>query len=313
MEDQTRPAGEKHSVPIIDRMMEILEQFEHRSEGASITDLTAEIGQPRTTVYRILKTLQRHEVVRREGNGSYKLGARLLRLAASVAPGAGEIDLPKVAQPVLDRLALELGEGVKLSIVDARGLLVLAVAQSRREHALTVVQGQRIPIHAGAAGKMLLAHMADDAREHWLAQPMPALTPSTITDPKKLSRELARIRRLGWSRDQSEQSESINAVAAPVFDRRGMVVAAISVPYLAGNARVSERRTCRQRNRWTSAGAVARSARQTWRFVVRRARCILQRRGRYESAGAGGRSCHSGRVGVEHHRPPTAIPSGVSW
>jgi len=234
MDEQTNKAGDKHSVPIIDRMMDILDELERNADGASISELTQQIGQPRTTVYRIMKTLQRHDVVRREDNGSYKLGARLLRLAAKAAAGASDIDLPRVLQPVLDRLAEETGESVKLSVVDTEGLLVIAVAQSRREHALTVVRGQRIPIHVSAAGKLLLAHMPEEERAAFLAAPLPALTPNTITDPQRLSRQLATIRRKGWSKDQSEQSISINAVAAPVFDRSGRIRAAISVPYLAG-------------------------------------------------------------------------------
>lgn len=234
MEQQTKPASEKHSVPIIDRMMEILGELERNADGVTISDLTQQIGQPRTTVYRIMKTLQRHDVVRREDDGSYKLGARLLRLAAHAAAGASEIDLPRVLQPVLDRLADELGESVKLSVVDSDGLLVIAVAQSRREYALTVVAGQRIPFHVSAAGKLLLAHMGEADREAVLAAPLPALTANTVTDPKRLARQLATIRRNGWSRDQSEQSPSIHAIAAPVVDRAGNVLAAISVPYLAG-------------------------------------------------------------------------------
>ena len=234
MEDQSKQVSDKHSVPIIDRMMDILDQLERNADGVSISDLTAQIGQPRTTVYRIMKTLQRHEVVRREGNGSYKLGSRLLRLAAKAAVGSSEIDLPKLLQPVLDRLADETGESVKLSVIDSNSLLVIAVAQSRREHALTVVQGQRIPVHVSAAGKLLLANMPEAERKAWLKAPLPALTPNTITDPKRLARQLTTIRRLGWSKDQSEQSTSINAVAAPVIDRDGKTIAAISVPYLFG-------------------------------------------------------------------------------
>lgn len=234
MEQQTNKVSDKHSVPIIDRMMDILDTLERNADGVSISELTAQIGQPRTTVYRIMKTLQRHEVVRREGDGSYKLGARLLRLAAKAAAGTTDIDLPRIVQPVIDRLAEETGESVKLSVVDPEGLLVIAVAQSRREHALTVVQGQRIPIHVSAAGKLLLAHMPEEERNLYLEAPLPALTPNTITDSKRLARQLATIRRVGWSKDQSEQSTSINAVAAPVCDRSGAVRAAISVPYLFG-------------------------------------------------------------------------------
>ena len=224
----------RHRIPVIDRMMEVLSILEKRTGGASIRDIVDRLGLPRTTVYRIMKTLQRHEVVRRQDNGSYKLGARLLRLAAKAAAGPSDIDLPRIAQPVLDRLADQLGESVKLSVADREGVLVIAVAQSRREHALTVVQGQRIPLHVSAAGKLLLAHMPEAERRAFLDGALPAFTSNTITDAKRLARQLATIRKNGWSRDRSEQSPSINAIAAPVLDKEGNVIAAISVPYLSG-------------------------------------------------------------------------------
>lgn len=231
---QTQDASERHSVPVIDRMMEILGQLERRAEGASITDLTQQVGQPRTTVYRILKTLERHDMVRRDGARTYRLGARLLQLAAHVAARAADVDLPRLAQPILDRLAEETGEGVKLSIVEGQSVLVIAVAQSRREYALTVARGQRIPLHVGAAGKLMLANLPPREREALLARPLPALTPRTVTDPAQLRLELDRIREAGWARDHGEQVVSVNAVAAPVADAAGRVVAAISVPFVAG-------------------------------------------------------------------------------
>jgi DNA-binding IclR family transcriptional regulator len=110
----------------------------------------------------------------------------------------------------------------------------LAAAQGGREYALSVAPGQHLPIHAGAAGKLLLAHLPTDEQAAWMAQPLVALTPKSITDPKRLRSELARIRRQGWSQDKGESAPVIQAFAAPVTDRTGRVVAAISVPFLAG-------------------------------------------------------------------------------
>jgi len=227
-------AGPKHTIPVIDRMMDVLGQLERRSAGATIRDLTTQLALPRTTVYRILNTLQGHDVVRRDTDGAYHLGRRLLTLASHVAAGFGEIDLAAIAQPVLDRLADELGEGCKLSVVDHEGVLVLAAAQGGREYALSVAPGQHLPIHAGAASKLLLAHLPADEQALWLAKPLVAYTSKTITDPKRLRSELTRIKRLGWAQDKGENAPSIQAFAAPVFDGEGKVVAAISVPFLAG-------------------------------------------------------------------------------
>ena len=231
--DVNDEAAQKHRVPVIDRMMDVLVHLERRP-GAKITDIVTGLIVPRSTIYRILNTLQLHDMVRRDAEGSYFLGRRLLSLAAHVGPGGQELDLITLAQPHLDRLSNELGEAVKLSVMDDAGILVLAAVQGRREYALSVAPGQRMPIHAGAASKLLLAYLPDEQVMTWLARPLAAFSSKTITDPKRLEAELARIRRQGWAEDKGENGPSIQAFAAPVSDRNGNVVAAISVPFLAG-------------------------------------------------------------------------------
>lgn len=227
-------ATTKHTIPVIDRMMDLLAALEQRGSGMTISELTAVLQQPRTTVYRILNTLQLHDVVRRDDAGAYHLGARLLTLASHVASRASDIDLVAIAQPFIDQLASELGEGVKLSVIDNEGILVLAAAQGRREYALTVAPGQRMPVHAGAASKLLLAYLEPEELARWLNRPLTAFTSKTVTDPKRLRAELARIRRLGWAQDKGENAPSIQAFAAPVFTKSGKMVAALSVPFLTG-------------------------------------------------------------------------------
>ncbi|MEQ1954507.1 IclR family transcriptional regulator [Mesorhizobium sp. CN2-181] len=234
MNDIAEDAASKHTIPVIDRMMDVLGELAHHEAGQTIRELTQTLRLPRTTVYRILNSLQQHSMVRRDDDGAYHLGRRLLSLAAHVASRASEVDLAAIAQPFLDKLAAELGEGIKLSVIDQEGILVLATAQGRREYALTVAPGQRMPIHAGAASKLLLAHLPPAELELWLAKPLIAYTVKTVTDPKRLRTELAKIRRLGWAQDKGENAPSIHAFAAPVIAAGGKVVGALSVPFLAG-------------------------------------------------------------------------------
>lgn len=231
--DDFGDAALKHRVPVIDRMMDVLSHLERRDSGLSIRDLVTQLELPRTTIYRILNTLQIHDMVHRDADGTYKLGRRLLSLASHVATGNSQIDLVAVAQPFLNKLA-EIGEGVKLSVLDKNGVLVVAVAQGRRQYALTVTPGQRADAHAGAASKLLLSSLPDSELTERLHGPLAAHTPKTITDPKRLRTELGRIRKQGWSQDKGESAPSINAYAAPVYDTRGELVGALSVPFLAG-------------------------------------------------------------------------------
>ena len=144
------------------------------------------------------------------------------------------------ASRILDRLAAELGEGIKLSVLDADGVLVLAVAQGRRDYALTVAPGQRTPIHAGAASKLLLAALPAGGEQDRLAgarrsSPIPrARSPSG----KRLRRELARIRRQGWAQDRGE-----NAPEHPRLRRAGAARAT------AASSRRSACRSSRARSR----------------------------------------------------------------
>ncbi len=227
----------RHRIPVIDRMMDVLALLEKRSGGASIRELVDHLGLPRTTVYRILNTLHYHDVVRRTPEGAYRLGPRLLALAARTLPDAEDYDLAALARPHLEALAEATGEGCKVSVLDGSTVLVVAAVQGTREYALTVVPGQHQPLHAGAASKMLIAHLGKEELDALLGgEELTRYTARTITDRKRLSAELARIRRDGWSEDRGEFSLSILAYAAPIRDRRGKVVAALSVPFLQGSA-----------------------------------------------------------------------------
>ena len=224
----------KHRIPVIDRMMDVLAQLERREGGVTIRDLVTALKLPRTSIYRILNTLQLHDMVHRDDAGAYSLGSRLLTLASHVSTGGSQIDLAAIAQPFMYRISSEVGEGSKLSVIDMDGTLVIAAAPGRREYALSVTPGQRLAAHAGAAGKVLLAYMPDAERKEWLSRPMAAFTAKTLTDPKRLASELTRIRRLGWAHDKGEGLASVLAYAAPVFDTRNQMVAALSIPFLAG-------------------------------------------------------------------------------
>ena len=224
----------RHTIPVLDRTMEVLGQIERSGDGLTIRELTEALGLPRTTIYRILNTLQHHQVVRRDERGAYHLGRRLLSLAAHVAARASDIDLAAIGQPLLDRLAAELGEGVKLSVIDPEGILVLAAAQGRREYALTVAPGQRMPVHAGAASKLLLAHLPAQGARYWLASRWPP-----TRRRRSPSRDACAVSSPGSGgragrRTAARALPSIQAFAAPVFTRDGRMVAAISVPFLAG-------------------------------------------------------------------------------
>lgn len=222
---------EGNQVPVIDRMLDMLEMIERRPGGTSIRELSDFLSMARSTVYRILNTLEARDIVKRSFSGSYVLGPRLLSLAANVVTGH-DSDLVELANTHLERLSQATGEASKLSVLDGDGVLVIAVAHSSGEYGLTVKPGRRLPLHAGAASRVLLAHMdgADIARI--LNAPLPRYTSTTLCDPDAIGKSLAQIRRTGAAFDNGEYSAGVMAVAAPVHDRHNKVVAAVSIPFL---------------------------------------------------------------------------------
>lgn len=227
-------AMDKHRIPAIDRMMDILGLLERRADEARIRDLVAMLGLPRTTVYRILNSLQSHDMVRRSPAGGYTLGPRFLSLASRVLASSQDYDLAQLSLPHLEQLSADTGEASKVSVRDRDGVLVVAAVKGKQPYALTTSPGQRLPLHAGAAGKVLLAYLPPAELKPLIDGPLSRFTDRTLTETDKLTQELARIRSRGWALDKGEYALSVHAVAAPIPDRTGQVIAALSIPFVAG-------------------------------------------------------------------------------
>jgi DNA-binding IclR family transcriptional regulator len=235
-----------HRVPVIDRMMDVLQHLERDRGRPTVRDLAIGSGVPRSTVYRILNTLEAHGIVVRAGaDGGYQLGSRLLALAARVPHGSEWQRLAELAQPWLQRLAATTGETAKLTVLDTDAALCVAVAQGSGSYPVAAVRGARFPLHAGAASKVLLAAMDDAEQEAVLRGPLESFTPHTLTDPAVLRTQLARVRRQGWAEDTGEHSASIRAVAAPVLDAERRTVAALSIAHFT-DRQPAERQSYRE-------------------------------------------------------------------
>ncbi|RYG98997.1 MAG: IclR family transcriptional regulator [Alphaproteobacteria bacterium] len=232
--ETTEDERDRNGVPVLERMMEILSALELQSSGETIRSLSNQLSMPRSTVYRILNTLSSHNVVRRQADGTYALGTRLLSLASKVRADPA-LDLVSVAQAAMKRLAEASGEANKLSVRDNQAVVVVASVAGQGQYALNPAIGQSFPLHAGAASKMLLAHMQPDEITKFLLAPLQKYTPRTLTDPGELLSELQRIRDQGWACDRGEHGASVWAVAAPIATPSGQVIAALSIPYLAAD------------------------------------------------------------------------------
>lgn len=210
------------SVQSVERAFAILDRLSRGSAGVS--EIADSVGLAKSTVSRLLSTLQDLGAVDQSGAGSeYRVGSRIVDISAGAVPGR---NLMAVARPHLVELVSLLGEAAGLSVLD--GDQVYYVDQIDGDHPVSVKDwtGTRIPAHAVSSGLAMLAY-ADAERARVLAGPLEAFTPTTMTDPELLRRRLADVAACGSAWVWEEFSEGINSVAAPVFDADRMPIGAV--------------------------------------------------------------------------------------
>ena len=217
--------GQSH-VQSVDRAIAILYLLAKRGD-TGVTEVAAELGVHKSTAFRLIGALEVGNLIEQDGErGKYHLGRGILRLAAATA---GRLELPVESRPVCRHLAAELGEAVNVAILD--GGEATNILQEYGPAAITGRNwiGQRTPLHATASGKVLLAWMDPVAQKEFLASRLPRFTPHSVTTAVALEADLTSVREQGWASTAEEFEIGLNAVAAPVFDATGEVVAAVGV------------------------------------------------------------------------------------
>lgn len=212
-------------VESVARAMRIIEALAQSPAGLSET--ARRVGLPKSTVARLLSTLEGAEAVERDEDGRlYRLGPMVQRLS-SAAGGPGQ--LTAFARPYLEELTSITGEAAGISIPD--GYKVHYVDQTEAEHPVQVRDwtGELIPMHVVPSGLVIMAHWPEQLVERYLGRDLVRLTPNTITDREAIRARLARIRDEGYAWVFEEFVEGINSVAAPILERSGRITAALHV------------------------------------------------------------------------------------
>jgi DNA-binding IclR family transcriptional regulator len=214
-------------VQSVDRAVSVLEILAHRGE-AGVSEIAADIGVHKSTAFRLLAALEERELVEQaQERGKYRLGFGILRLASAVP---GRLDVTRQARPVCEQLAAQLGETVNIAV--RRSHFVVNLDQARGPSAVGTHNwvGELTPLHATSSGKILLAFMIPEERHEVLASSeLARLTPHTITSQRELVAHVEAAARDGYASSIEELEEGLNAVAAPVRDHTGGVIAALSV------------------------------------------------------------------------------------
>jgi DNA-binding IclR family transcriptional regulator len=212
-------------VQSVDRAVAILEILAREGE-AGVTEVARELGVHKSTASRLLAALDRRELVTQDAaRGRFRLGVGLVRLAGAAARG---LDLVQESRPVCRALAQEVGETVNVAILSGRDALYLDQAAGPAALSPHNWAGQRIPLHATSDGKVLLACLPAAQIAELLAPPLRRFTDHTITTQAEFRQILPEVRRLGYATAVEELEDGLTAVAAPVRDAEGRVIASIS-------------------------------------------------------------------------------------
>ena len=192
------------------------------SELADATDL------PRPTVFRVVKQLEDTLLVTRTpGGDKYVVGPNLMALATDAMSSFARI---APVRAILNALVAEIGETCNLGVLDRDGVIYVERVECAWPLRLQIGVGTRVPLHATAIGKLLLAHLPARTRKRILcAGPLQRFTENTLTERSALEAHFKQIRRLGYASNDQENTAGLVGIAVPVFDSKGRVFAGLSV------------------------------------------------------------------------------------
>jgi len=219
-------AGGAGAVQSVDRAAAILEILARDGE-AGVTEVARELGVHKSTASRLLAALDRRELVTQDAaRGRFRLGVGIVRLAGAAS---ARLDVVQESRPVCRALAQQLGETVNLAILSGREALYLDQAAGPAALSPHNWAGRRIPLHATSDGKVLLAYLPEAELAACLTPPpLARFTERTVTAAAQFPALLAEVRSRGFATAVDELEAGLTAIAAPVRNAEGTVIASVS-------------------------------------------------------------------------------------
>ncbi|MEP0821784.1 MAG: IclR family transcriptional regulator [Ignavibacterium sp.] len=230
-----------YTVPAIDRAVRLLEILSLAPHGRSLAQLADELAVPKSTLFRILHTLEEHAVVIEDPDRKvFTLGMRLLEWGHAAL---SRIDLKTVAHPYLQKLAHETRESFYLAILDHDDVILIDHVDTPEVWKMVTRLGHRSPIHCTASGLVLIADRDPQDVERLIGRKgLKKFTETTITTTTALKRRLARIRKDGYSIVDGEYKPDLCAMAVPIRDHTARVVASLMTAIPSERYRKSKRK-----------------------------------------------------------------------
>lgn len=215
------------SVRAVDRTLDILLCFTSQTPELTLTQITDQVGLNKSTVHRLLGTLETRRFVQRDpATGAYRLGIRLFQMAYLTLE---HNDLRRLAGPVMRWLRDQFKENVDISVLDDADVVYVNHLEGPQRVKVAATTGQRLPAFATASGRAIFAYLPEEAVRDVLARGMPAYTRYTPDTETQVLEGLPLVREMGFAYSEQELEEGINAVAAPILDGSRRPIAAVAV------------------------------------------------------------------------------------
>lgn len=216
----------KATLQTVDRALQLLEILAEHPEGMQPKEFESILELNKITVHRLLATLENRGFVERQGN-NYKIGLKLVELSSMKL---NNIELKTEAAPYLRKLVNLLGLPVQMAILEGNEAVFIEKIESISTFHMYSQIGKRIPLYASGVGKVLLSQKTDEKILSDLSKvTFQAFTHRTLTSPQSVLAEIQTARKQGYAIDNEEHEEGIFCIAAPIYDYRGQIIAAISV------------------------------------------------------------------------------------
>lgn len=214
-------------VPSVNRTLSLLELLVSSRSGLTLSELARRLSLPKSSTSLILTTLERRGYLRKSGIGRYRLGLKLLTMGQAALEG---MPLRVAARPILVQLAQRTAMTAHLSMLERGEAVIVEKVEASAQPRLATWIGRRLDVNCTGAGKALIAHLsATEFNRLYGPRSFARHNEHSIVSMKRLRAELSETRVRGYALDDEEDELGVRCIGVPVFDDKGVTVAAISV------------------------------------------------------------------------------------
>lgn len=211
----------------VERALSMLELIAESKKGLTNADLSRRLKIPKSSASYILRVLENRAYLKRNDSGKYLLGLQLMSLSSDALSHA---DVREIAKPILNRFLKKsrLPEAHLAVLDNGRAVYIEKVEAEDSFIRMDIWVGHRLPVHTTSIGKALVAYLTDnEIIEILKSRGMEKKTDKSITSRQKFLSEMKKVREFGFAVDNEENSDGVRCVAAPIFDAKGKVIAAL--------------------------------------------------------------------------------------